>query len=103
MRSPPVGTARRIRLRALSAVIFLAASAPPGVVATGLAAGGEAYGKGALAVAVGLWGFGLGFALWAAFPTVRYWEVLPGAVRWLGALPLLAITLFVITTVFTVL
>ena len=34
------------------------------------------------------------FALWAAFPTLRYWEGLPIQMRWLGALPLLSVSLF---------
>jgi hypothetical protein len=33
-------------------------------------------------------------ALWTAFPTLRYWEGLPVTIRWLGALPLLTVSLF---------
>jgi hypothetical protein len=33
-------------------------------------------------------------ALWAAFPTLRYWDGLPAQTRWLGALPLLTVSLF---------
>ena len=40
------------------------------------------------------WATGLLFALWAAFPALRYWDGLPGQVRWLGALPLLSVSLF---------
>ncbi len=41
-----------------------------------------------------IWAVGLLFAIWAAFPTMRYWEILPDTVRWLGALPLLSVSLF---------
>lgn len=41
------------------------------------------------------WALGLLFALWAAFPMLRYWEGLPNQTRWLGALPLLSVSLFV--------
>jgi hypothetical protein len=34
------------------------------------------------------------FALWAAAPTLRYWEALPSGTRWLGALPLLSVSMF---------
>jgi hypothetical protein len=33
-------------------------------------------------------------ALWAAVPTLRHWDSLPGPTRWLGALPLLSVSLF---------
>ena len=33
-------------------------------------------------------------ALWAAFPTLRYWDGLPGTIRWMGAMPLLCVSLF---------
>jgi hypothetical protein len=33
-------------------------------------------------------------ALAAAFLTLRYWEGLPEQTRWLGALPLLTVSLF---------
>jgi hypothetical protein len=32
-------------------------------------------------------------ALWAAFPTLRYWDALPSTVRWMGAAPMLTISL----------
>ena len=48
----------------------------------------------ALPLAVGFWLIGLLFALWAAFPTLRYWEALPQTTRWLGALPMLSVSLF---------
>ena len=48
----------------------------------------------ALPLAVGFWLIGLLFALWAAFPTLRYWEELPQTTRWLGALPMLSVSLF---------
>ena len=67
--TPPFGTARRIRTRSIWAVALFTASLPPAFV---------------------FWAIGLLFALWAAFPTSRYWDGLPGPVRWLGSLPLLS-------------
>ena len=46
-----------------------------------------------------IWAIGLLFALWAAFPTLRYWEALPGTIRWLGALPLLCVSFFLSTAI----
>lgn len=99
----PVGTSKRIRMRAIWAVAFVAASVLPGIASTGLVAGSEDWAKGALPIAIGLWTFGTVFALWAAFPTLRYWEHLPNSVRWLGALPLIAILFFLVAVPLTVL
>ena len=103
MKNPPPRTSQRIRFCAVWAVLFLAASVLPGIASTGLVAGTEDWAGGALPVAIGLWTFGILFAVWAAFPTLRYWEVLPAPVRWLGALPLLAVLLFLSITAFFVL
>lgn len=92
--SAPLGTGQRIRNRAIWAVALFAASVPPAVVALGIAEMTQDQVNVALPLAVGFWLFGLLFALWAAFPTLRYWEVLPPATRWLGALPLLSVSLF---------
>jgi len=43
------------------------------------------------------------FALWAAVPTLRYWEGLAAQTRWLGALPLLSVSLFVSVALIAVL
>ena len=44
-------------------------------------------------LAFGFWAIGLLFALAAAIPTLRDWDHLPTMVRWLGALPLLCVSL----------
>lgn len=44
--------------------------------------------------AFGLWAIGALCALAAAIPTLRYWEGLPAPLRWLGALPMLCVSLF---------
>ena len=103
MKPPPPRTGECIRFRAVWAVLFLAVSVAPGIAATGLVAGSEDWARGALAVFVGSLTCGVLFALWAAFPTVRYWEVMPLTVRWLGALPLLAILVFAVATAIAVL
>ena len=71
--SPPFGTSQRIRTRAIWATARFTAAVP---------------------LAIGFWLIGLLFALWAAFPTLRYWEGLPQTTRWLGALPMLSVSLF---------
>jgi hypothetical protein len=45
-------------------------------------------------LALGFWLLGFVFALAAAVPTLRHWDQLPGPTRWLGALPLLSVSLF---------
>ncbi len=93
-RPPPVGTSRRIRNRAIWAVTLFTASVPPAVVALGIAEVAQDQVNVALPLAVGFWLLGLICALWAALPALRYWEALPQATRWLGALPLLSVSLF---------
>ena len=46
-------------------------------------------------LAFAFWAIGLCFSIWAAFPTLRYWDGLTAQTRWLGALPLLSVSLFV--------
>ena len=93
--APPFGTSRRIRNRAIWAVALFAASVPPAFVGLGIAQATDDQVNVALPLAVGFWLIGLLFALWAAFPTLRYWEGLAVQTRWLGALPLLSVSLFV--------
>lgn len=92
--SAPFGTSQRIRNRAIWAVALFTASVPPAIVALGVADVAQDQVNVALPLAVGFWLIGLLFSLWAAFPTLRYWEVLPQTTRWLGALPLLSVSLF---------
>jgi len=60
----------------------------------GMVAAGSDQANVAMPMAFGFFAIGLLMALWAAFPTLRYWEALPPTVRWMGALPLLTISLF---------
>lgn len=92
--TPPFGTARRIRNRAIWAVALFTAAVPPAFVGLGIAAATDDQVNVALPLALLFWTAGVLFALWAAFPTLRYWEGLPGQTRWLGALPLISISLF---------
>jgi uncharacterized MAPEG superfamily protein len=92
--TPPLGTGQRVRNRAIWAVAFFTASVPPAFVALGIAEVTGDQVNIALPLAFGFWAIGLLFALWAAYPTLRYWEGLPGPTRWLGALPLLSVSLF---------
>jgi hypothetical protein len=90
----PVGTQQRIRTRAIWAVALFAASVLPALVGLGVAHMAVDQDNVALPLAALFWAIGLLFALWAAIPTVRYWDVLPGYVRWLGALPMLTVSAF---------
>ena len=93
--SPPLGTGQRIRTRAIWAVAFFAASGPPAIVGFGITAGSpEPAAEIGPPLAFGFWFLGFAMALWAAIPTLRYWDSLPGPTRWLGALPLLSVSLF---------
>ena len=92
--APPEGTQRRIRGRAIWAVAFFAASVAPAFIALGVANAGPDADTVAMPLALVFWAIGLFFALWAAFPTLRYWEALPAHVRWMGALPWLTVSFF---------
>ena len=92
--SPPLGTAQRIRTRAIWAVAFFAASVPPAVIGFGMAADHAEPAGIEAPLAFGFWFIGLLMASWAASPTLLYWDSLPGPTRWLGALPLLSVSLF---------
>lgn len=93
-RTPPVGTNRRIRRRAIWAVALFAASIVPTIVGLGVTMAASEDVNIAFVFALAFWLGGVVMALWAAFPTLRYWEGLPAPTRWLGALPMLTISLF---------
>jgi hypothetical protein len=90
---PPFGTQQRIRVRAIWAVALFAAAVPPAIVGLGIASSGSDEANVAVPLAFGFWAIGFLMALWAAFPTLRYWDGLPGTIRWMGALPLLCVSL----------
>ncbi|MBM3644867.1 MAG: hypothetical protein FJX02_11075 [Alphaproteobacteria bacterium] len=87
--APPLGTAQRIRTRAIWAGAFFAASVPPALI--GFARTGGTMEE-AAPLALVFWGLGALFALGAAVPTLRHWDQLPDAVRWLGAAPMLTVS-----------
>ncbi|MEI7873195.1 MAG: hypothetical protein WCK95_13790 [Alphaproteobacteria bacterium] len=91
---PPYGTNQRIRTRAIWAVALFTASLPPAFIGFGMATATDDQTNLAMPLAFIFWSTGLLFALWAAVPTLRYWDGLPGQVRWLGSLPLLSVSLF---------
>jgi len=100
--TPPEGTSQRIRHRAIWAVALFAASVIPTLL--GLATSHESDSAGiALVFALVFWLSGVVMALWAAFPTLRYWEGLSSQTRWLGALPLLITSLFLSAALITAL
>lgn len=93
--TPPFGTQQRIRNRAIWATALFASSVPPAIVGLGIIQAGNAESVNiAMPMAFLFWLLGLVMALWAAFPTLRYWEGLPAETRWMGALPLLSMSLF---------
>ena len=91
---PPFGTQQRIRVRAIWAVALFAAAVPPAIIGFGVAKAGSDETNVAVPLAFGFWAIGFLMALWAAFPTLRYLDGLPGTIRWMGALPLLCVSLF---------
>jgi hypothetical protein len=93
-RTPPIGTIERIRVRAGSAVAMYAASVVPAVIGAGLLNMSTERANIATPFAFGFWALGVLCAIWAAVPTLRYWDVLPSQIRWFGALPLLCASLF---------
>lgn len=90
----PFGTQQRIRVRAIWAVALFAASVPPAMIGMGMVAAGSDEANVALPLGFGAFALGLLMALWAAFPTLRHWDALPLTVRWMGAAPMLTISLF---------
>jgi len=96
---PPFGTQQRIRVRASWAVALFAASVPPAIVGMGIIATGSDEANIAAPMAFGFFALGLLMALLAAHPTLRYWEGLPVSIRWIGALPLLTVSLFLSTAI----
>jgi hypothetical protein len=94
-RPPPFGTSRRIRNRAIWAVALFAASLPPAAVGFGIAQATEDQVNVATPMALLFWAGGVLFALAAAVTTLRHWDGLPLQTRWLGALPLLSVSLFI--------
>ncbi|MGD9881551.1 MAG: hypothetical protein AB7I59_31250 [Geminicoccaceae bacterium] len=93
-RSPPFGTSQRIRNRAIWAVALFAASLPPAAVGFGIAQATEDQVNIATPLALLFWVLGVLVALWTAVPTLRYWDALPLGIRWMGALPLLSVSMF---------
>ena len=93
-RPPPPGTYQRVRNRSIWAVAVFAASVPPAAIGMGFASASSEQANVAIPLALLFWAIGVLLSLWAAFPTVRYWEHLPPQVRLLGALPMLTISLF---------
>ncbi|WP_421997930.1 hypothetical protein [Reyranella sp.] len=79
------------------------ASGPPAFVAAGIADVAQDKVNIAFPLAVGFWVLGLLFALWAAAPTLTYWDDLPPTTRWLGALPLLSVSLLLSVALLAVL
>jgi hypothetical protein len=98
--TPPEGTSQRIRHRAIWAVALFAASVIPTLLSLATSHEGDNVST-ALIFALAFWLSGVAMALWAAFPTLRYWEGLPSQTRWLGALPLLTISLFLSAALIT--
>ena len=93
-REAPYGTSRKIRNRAIWSVALFAASVVPAIIGVGIINTTVDQANIATPFAFGLWAIGALFALAAAFPTLRHWDVLPSQTRWLGALPMLCVSLF---------
>ena len=89
----PYGTSRKIRNRAIWSVALFAASVVPAVIGVGIINGTVDQANIATPFAFGLWAIGALFAMAAAVPTLRHWDVLPQQTRWLGALPMLSVSL----------
>ena len=94
VRTPPFGTGQRIRTRAIWAVSLFTAAIPPAIVGLGISTATDDQVNVAMPLALLFWALGFLFALWAAVPTLRYWDGLPQQTRWLGSLPLLSVSLF---------
>lgn len=93
MSEAPFGTSRKIRQRAIWAVALFAASVLPAIVGVGIINATTEQANIATPFAFGLWTIGALFALAAAVPTLRHWDLLATETRWLGALPMLCVSL----------
>jgi hypothetical protein len=89
----PAGTSRRIRKRATWAVALFAACVVPAIVGIGITSATTEQVNIATPFALGFWALGVLFAIAAAIPTLRHWDLLPQQTRWLGALPMLSVSL----------
>ncbi len=94
MSDAPFGTAEKIRKRAIWAVALFAASVVPAIIGVGIINATVGQANIATPFAFSLWAIGALFALAAAIPTLRHWDGLPVQMRWLGALPMLCVSLF---------
>ena len=94
MAEAPYGTSRKIRDRAIWAVALFAASVVPAIIGVGIINTTVDQANIATPFAFGLWAIGALFALSAAVPTLRHWDLLPLQTRWLGTLPMLCVSLF---------
>ena len=90
----PYGTSQKIRNWAIWSVAIFAASVAPAIIGVGIINTTVDQANVATPFAFGLWAIGALFALAAAFPTLRHWDLLPQQTRWLGALPMLCVSLF---------
>jgi hypothetical protein len=93
----PFGTGQKIRNRAIWSVALFAASVVPAIIGVGIINATADQANIATPFAFGLWAIGALFAIAAAVPTLRHWDVLPQQTRWLGALPMLCVSLFLST------
>jgi len=89
----PPGTSQRIRKRATWAVALFAACVVPAVVGIGITNATTEQINIATPFALSFWALGVLFAIGAAIPTLRHWDLLPQQTRWLGALPMLSVSL----------
>ena len=90
----PYGTSQKIRNRAIWSVALFAASVVPAIIGVGIINTTVGQANIATPFAFGVWAIGALFAVGAAVPTLRHWDVLPQQTRWLGALPMLCVSLF---------
>ncbi len=89
----PPGTSGRIRKRATWAVALFAACVVPAIIGIGITSATTEQVNIATPFALAFWALGVLFAIAAAIPTLRHWDLLPPQTRWLGALPMLSVSL----------
>ena len=82
---------------------LFAASVPPAFVGLGIAQATDDQVNVAMPLAVGSGRSACCSPCGPPFPTLRYWEGLPAQTRWLGALPLLSVSLFLSAALIAVL